>query len=84
MRNELNPRKIIFDKDEDSNGHIDFIAAAANIRARNYRIDEGERHKIKEKAGNIIPALATSTALVVGACGIEILKWAMVTFKNFN
>jgi ubiquitin-activating enzyme E1 len=29
-----------FEKDDDSNHHIDFINAAANLRARNYRIVE--------------------------------------------
>ena len=30
----------IFEKDDDSNYHIDFIHAAANLRARNYKIPE--------------------------------------------
>ena len=29
-----------FEKDDDSNFHIDFIHATANLRARNYRINE--------------------------------------------
>jgi ubiquitin-activating enzyme E1 len=29
-----------FEKDDDSNFHIDFIYAAANLRARNYKIHE--------------------------------------------
>jgi hypothetical protein len=29
-----------FEKDDDSNFHIDFINAASNLRARNYRITE--------------------------------------------
>jgi len=29
-----------FEKDDDSNYHIDFITAASNLRARNYRIKE--------------------------------------------
>ena len=29
-----------FEKDDDTNFHIDFIHAVANIRARNYRIPE--------------------------------------------
>ena len=32
-----------FEKDDDSNFHIDFIHAAANLRARNYRITECDR-----------------------------------------
>ena len=36
-----------FEKDDDSNYHIDFIAAVANLRARNYKIAEADRLKIK-------------------------------------
>ena len=32
-------------KDDDSNFHIQFIAAAANLRARNYKIPEADFHK---------------------------------------
>ena len=31
-----------FEKDDDTNHHIDFIAACANLRARNYKIAEAE------------------------------------------
>ena len=31
---------IDFEKDNDNNFHIDFIHAASNLRARNYRITE--------------------------------------------
>ena len=63
-----------FEKDDDTNYHIDFMAAVANLRARNYKITEAERFKIKMIAGKIIPAIATTTAMVVGAIGLELLK----------
>ena len=34
-----------FEKDDDTNFHIDFIAAASNLRARNYKITEAEDRK---------------------------------------
>lgn len=64
-----------FEKDDDTNNHIDFITACANIRARNYRINEVDRLKVKLTAGKIIPAIATTTAMVCGAVSIEIMKY---------
>ena len=63
-----------FEKDLDLNFHIDFIAAAANLRAMNYGIKPGTRHKCKMIAGAIIPAIATSTACATALMCIEMIK----------
>ena len=63
-----------FEKDDDSNFHMDFISAFGNLRARNYGIEEIEKFQAKLKAGRIIPAIATTTAMATGFVCLELYK----------
>ncbi|WKY05963.1 hypothetical protein Q1695_006288 [Nippostrongylus brasiliensis] len=69
---KLNP--IDFEKDDDSNHHMEMITAASNLRAENYSIQPADRMKTKQIAGRIIPAIATTTATIAGLVCIEFYK----------
>lgn len=83
-RLQMNPLQ--FEKDDDSNGHIDFIASASALRARMYSIEPADRLKTKRIAGKIIPAIATATAAVAGLVALELIKvvgvYEFESFKN--
>jgi ubiquitin-activating enzyme E1 len=66
-----------FEKDDDSNYHIDMITAASNMRALNYGITTVSHQETKGIAGRIIPAIATTTAAVSGLVMLEMLKYLL-------
>jgi len=66
-----------FEKDDPKNWHIEFLSSVSNLRARNYKIPEITNFDVKIIAGKIIPALATTTAMIVGSTGLEIIKFIL-------
>lgn len=85
--NSLRITPLEFEKDDDTNLHMDFIVAASNLRAMNYKIPPADRHKSKLIAGKIIPAIATTTSVVAGLACLELIKLAqgfntLTPFKN--
>ena len=64
--------KVEFDKDDAV--AMDFVTAAANLRAYVFGIDPSTLHDAKGIAGNIIPAIATTNAIVAGLQILEVFK----------
>ncbi|KAI1798438.1 hypothetical protein LXA43DRAFT_30912 [Ganoderma leucocontextum] len=62
---------IAFDKDDDDT--LDFVTAAANLRSTAYGIPGKSRWEVKEMAGNIIPAIATTNAIIAGLIVLQAL-----------
>ncbi|WVQ63795.1 uncharacterized protein L199_001949 [Kwoniella botswanensis] len=61
-----------FDKDDDDT--LDFVLATANLRATAYGIPNKTRFQVKEMAGNIIPAIATTNAIIAGLIVMQSLN----------
>ncbi|KIM24861.1 hypothetical protein M408DRAFT_331533 [Serendipita vermifera MAFF 305830] len=63
---------ITFDKDDDDT--LDFVTAASNLRSSVYNIPQKNRWDVKEMAGNIIPAIATTNAIIAGLIVLQALQ----------
>lgn len=63
---------ITFDKDDDDT--LDFVTASANLRSIVFGIETKSKFDIKQMAGNIIPAIATTNAIVAGLCVLQSFK----------
>ncbi|KAK5015750.1 E1 ubiquitin-activating protein uba2 [Cryomyces antarcticus] len=61
-----------FDKDDKDT--LDFVAASANLRSIIFGIETKSEFEIKQIAGNIIPAIATTNAATASLCVLQALK----------
>lgn len=61
-----------YDKDNEIEGHLQFIHAFSVLRASNYNIERLEMYNTRIISGNIIPALSTTTSVIVGFSCIQL------------
>ncbi|RDB30882.1 Ubiquitin-activating enzyme E1-like [Hypsizygus marmoreus] len=76
---------IAFDKDDEDT--LDFVTAASNLRSAAYGIEGKTRWEVKEMAGNIIPAIATTNAIVSGLIvlqALHLLRKSYTTLRNVH
>ncbi|KAL4063733.1 hypothetical protein J3A83DRAFT_4104531 [Scleroderma citrinum] len=76
---------ISFDKDDDDT--LDFVTAASNLRSAAYYIERKTRWEVKEMAGNIIPAIATTNAIISGLIvlqALHLLRKSFSALKNVH
>ncbi|KAL8883493.1 MAG: hypothetical protein Q9192_007138 [Flavoplaca navasiana] len=61
-----------FDKDDEDT--LDFVASSANMRSIVFGIQSRSKFDIKQMAGNIIPAIATTNAMTASLCVLQAFK----------
>lgn len=66
------PPVLSFDKDDKDT--LDFVASAANLRSIVFGIETRSEFDIKQMAGNIIPAIATTNATTAALCVLQAFK----------
>lgn len=71
---------ISFDKDDEDT--LNFVAAAANLRSHIFSIEPKSKFDIKQIAGNIIPAIATTNAIISGLSCFESLYFLGKDYKD--
>ncbi|CAF1087860.1 unnamed protein product, partial [Didymodactylos carnosus] len=66
------PTYLIWDKNDDAD--LRFVTSASNIRAYIFGIALTSKFDVKSMAGNIIPAVATTNAIVAGITVLQAIK----------
>ncbi|RCV13761.1 hypothetical protein SETIT_2G371700v2 [Setaria italica] len=73
---------LIFDKDDQL--AVEFVTAAANIRASSFGIPLHSLFEAKGVAGNIVHAVATTNAIIAGLIVIEAIKVLKGDYQNYR
>lgn len=72
LKSSLPEPVIEFDKDDEDT--LNFVTAAANLWSAAFAIEPKSKFDTKQMAGNIIPAIATTNAMVAALCVLQAYK----------
>lgn len=82
MKREKEVGNLCFDKDDQL--AVEFVTAAANIRAASFGIPLHSLFEAKGIAGNIVHAVATTNAIIAGLIVIEAIKVLQSDVNNYR
>jgi ubiquitin-activating enzyme E1 len=82
INNIPNIYSIEFEKDDDELGHVQWISICSNLRNKQYSIQQTDLWEVRKIAGNIIPALITTTSLISGFQILEFIRVCKLYYPN--
>ncbi|XVE93688.1 hypothetical protein REPUB_Repub01dG0215700 [Reevesia pubescens] len=82
LKREKDIGNLTFDKDDQL--AVEFVTAAANIRASSFEIPLHSLFEAKGIAGNIVHAVATTNAIIAGLIVIEAIKVLKKDSNNYR
>ncbi|SNX82381.1 related to ubiquitin-like protein activating enzyme [Melanopsichium pennsylvanicum] len=88
IRAALHPNvPLSFDKDDSD--ALDFVTSSSNLRSMVYHIDRKTRFEVKQMAGNIIPAIASTNAIIAGMLVLQAMhalsgEWSKTRFVSLQ
>ncbi|CAB4412123.1 unnamed protein product [Rhizophagus irregularis] len=74
MKEQANNPNASLSFDKDDPDSLDFVTATSNLRSIIFDIEPKSQFKVKEMAGNIIPAIATTNAIIAGMIVMQSFK----------
>ena len=85
LKNKIKNYKIIeFQKDNDEQGHIDFILALSNLKANVYKLPNNDKIRTFKYVGKITPSTITSTSTIVGFNMLQLIGLIINEFEKKN